>query len=505
MQHPSSPGTRLLPCAGALAALFAFSALGCGDDPSPAAASINTPVTTTGGGTGGAPDGAVGTGVSGAIDSGSVSSAATNDAGVVVSTGGAAGTSGAGLDSPWCKAREVLARRCVVCHDGQGTAGTPLDIAFNDLGDLLADSKSTPGSKYYQRIGARIHDASKPMPPANDLAPADRALLDAWVMTGGAAGANPSCGTASTDAGVAASSDGGAVVVTADGGVYNEPWPADCEKHYKIQAHALNGGLSDPYMVPKGQEVHDNIIFDAPWGDEDVQSVAMRPITDNKRVLHHWILYAVNGGAFITGWAPGAENAAKLPDDVGMFVAKGKQSLRLNMHYYNREGSKDEPDQSGVEICTVSKAKFRKHTASVFSSFSSLGTGFVLAPANSTNYATTGNCPVTTTEPVTLLTASPHAHTLAVGMKFTAKVGGKDVLMHEGPFAFEEQRSYALSPPIVLNTGDTVTTTCIFTNPSNKDVTFGENTGNEMCFNFAVYYPMGALSCGFDLTGALDF
>jgi hypothetical protein len=27
-------------------------------------------------------------------------------------------------------------------------------------------------------------------------------------------------------------------------------------------------------------------------------------------------------------------------------------------------------------------------------------------------------------------------------------------------------------------------------------VTFGENTGNEMCFNFAVYYPMNALTCG---------
>jgi hypothetical protein len=501
MQQLNSAGARLLSY-GALAALFAFSTLGCGDDAALAPASIGATVTTPGAGTGGATGGV---NASTAIDSGS--SPVTNvDAGVAASTGSAlTGTSSASLDTPWCKAKEVLARRCVVCHDGQGTAGTPIHVAFNDLADLLADSKTKPGSKYYQQVGARIHDSTKPMPPANDLVAADRAILDAWVMAGGAAGPNPSCATASADAGVVASGDGGAIVATTDGGVYNAPWPADCEKHYKIQAHALNGALTDPYMVPKGQELHDNIIFDAPWGDEDVQSVAMRPITDNKRVLHHWILYAVQGGAFVTGWAPGAENAAALPDDVGMFVAKGKQSLRLNMHYYNREGTQDEPDQSGVEICTVSKAKFRKHTASVFSSFSSLGKNLVLAPANSTNYATTGNCPVTTTEPVTLLTASPHAHTLAVGMKFTANVGGKDVLMHEGPFAFEEQRSYALSPSVVLNTGDTVTTTCIFTNPSNKDVTFGENTGNEMCFNFAVYYPMDALSCGFDLTGALDF
>ena len=29
-----------------------------------------------------------------------------------------------------------------------------------------------------------------------------------------------------------------------------------------------------------------------------------------------------------------------------------------------------------------------------------------------------------------------------------------------------------------------------------SDITFGENTGNEMCFNFATYYPMGAMNCG---------
>jgi hypothetical protein len=28
-------------------------------------------------------------------------------------------------------------------------------------------------------------------------------------------------------------------------------------------------------------------------------------------------------------------------------------------------------------------------------------------------------------------------------------------------------------------------------------VTFGENTGNEMCFNFAVAEPMNGLNCGF--------
>jgi hypothetical protein len=147
----------------------------------------------------------------------------------------------------------------------------------------------------------------------------------------------------------------------------------------------------------------------------------------------------------------------------------------------------------------VSKAKFRKNTATVFNNFASFGNigldGLVMVPPNVTNHPITGVCNVVATEPVTLLTASPHAHTLARSMKFTATVGGQQVMMHDGPFVFEEQRSYALSKPVVLKTGDKVSTTCVYTNNSNKAITFGENTGNEMCFNFAVYYPKGALSC----------
>jgi len=73
--------------------------------------------------------------------------------------------------------------------------------------------------------------------------------------------------------------------------------------------------------------------------------------------------------------------------------------------------------------------------------------------------------------------------------------------MHDAPFSFMEQGSFPLEKPVVLNAGDKVITTCTFTNTSNATVTFGENTGNEMCFNFATYYPMGQLSCSGGLGG----
>jgi hypothetical protein len=247
--------------------------------------------------------------------------------------------------------------------------------------------------------------------------------------------------------------------------------------------------------VVRGTEVHPQIFFDAPWGSEAVQSLAMRSITDNKKVLHHWILYS-NAGAFITGWAPGKDDRDPLPDDVGMYLPSGARSLRLDLHYFNREGAADELDASGVEICAVPKAQFRKNTATVFMGFASLGQGFVLAPAGKMNHESTGTCRVTARQPVHLLTASPHAHTYAKAMRFTVtRASGEKITLHEGAFNFEEQSAYGLKDEVILNTGDTVTTTCVYDNPTNRNITFGENTGNEMCFNFALYYPMGALSC----------
>jgi hypothetical protein len=41
----------------------------------------------------------------------------------------------------------------------------------------------------------------------------------------------------------------------------------------------------------------------------------------------------------------------------------------------------------------------------------------------------------------------------------------------------------------LVGPGDTVSTRCAWQNPGNNAVTFGENTENEMCFGFVVYYP----------------
>jgi hypothetical protein len=81
-------------------------------------------------------------------------------------------------------------------------------------------------------------------------------------------------------------------------------------------------------------------------------------------------------------------------------------------------------------------------------------------------------------------------------MKYTVeRADGQKVVFHDRAFDFNEQGVYAFDTPLTINTGDTVVTTCTYDNDTNSTVTFGENTGNEMCFNFALFYPKDALSC----------
>jgi hypothetical protein len=202
----------------------------------------------------------------------------------------------------------------------------------------------------------------------------------------------------------------------------------------------------------------------------------------------------------LTGWAPGDDEEIPYPADVGMDMPTGAKSLRLDMHYYNTAGRTSEPDRSGVAICVVKGKNLRPKSAGIVMGFTALSA--VLAPANTRGHKATASCTARTTEPVYLLTASPHAHKYARHMKFSVKkANGQEIVMHDHPFAFGEQGTYGLSPEVILETGDVVTTSCTFSNPTSRNVTFGESTDSEMCFNFAAFYPKGALRCGGGLLG----
>ena len=398
----------------------------------------------------------------------------------------------------WCEAKAVLDQHCVSCHDGKGTAGTPMGLTRYE--DLTAAAPDHPDQKVYERVAFRIHPDNNRkegltlMPPDGSLGEADVALLDAWAAAEAPRGDDSACKQAATE-------ETASSTVRGSEGV---KWPPEeCDEIYQIRAHA-EGDLDEPLAVTKDGETdpnsHPQVYMDAPWGDEAVQAIGYRPVTDNTTVLHHWILYDNSsgrgeGGGFLTGWAPGENASWMLPDDVGMDMPA---KLRLDLHYFNATGDVAY-DQSGVDICVVKGDHRRKYAAGVTMALNKIafpGLGEAMAPANTANHQATGVCEVETTEPVTLLTASPHSHTYAVHHRFTlTKKDGTEVVMLDAPFQFGEQTSFGLDKPLVIETGDTITTTCTYTNMTSENIYFGDGTDDEMCFNFAMYYPKGALGC----------
>jgi hypothetical protein len=266
-----------------------------------------------------------------------------------------------------------------------------------------------------------------------------------------------------------------------------DEWPADCEEHYQFVSHG--DAPDDKFSVPAGQEIHPQIMFTAPWTG-DVQAVAFRPITDNAAVLHHWILY---GGqyTFITGWAPGGDvNRGSLPPDVGMYIPSGSP-LRLDVHYNNLTGTSDQLDGSGVEVCVIrSPEKFRPNTATVAAIIGNP----TVPPHQRVDNSTT--CTVSARpDGATLVAESPHMHLLGVHAKLELTQDGIGKVLHDAPFSFDQQHVSLIEPRVIVRSGDKMTVTCSFQNDTDRTVTFGENTDDEMCFNFVTVYPLDGFSC----------
>jgi hypothetical protein len=341
-------------------------------------------------------------------------------------------------------------------------------MSLKTFADLNAPAVSDPKRKVFELVKERVHDKARPMPPQGTLTAAQLAGIDAWVASGAAAGADATCAAnmQPTEAKV--------------------EWPPkNCDQMYTIRA----APESAPNKIGAGAEVHPQTMVQSPWGNEEVQAIAWKSLNDNVKVLHHWILYGPQG-EFLFGWAPGKDYNQPLPADVGVYLPTGM--LQLDMHYNNITGTSEEKDASGVEICVLKKANFRPKTATITMSLASVN---INIPAHATNQDVTGTC-MHMGQPVRLLSASPHAHKNAHHMKFTVeKASGQKIVMHDAAFDFNEQTTYPLDPPLVIEQGDKIITTCTFSNDTDQVITFGENTGNEMCFNFAMYEPKDGLTC----------
>jgi hypothetical protein len=394
-----------------------------------------------------------------------------------------------------CGVASTVSKNCTLCHGAKLQA--PMTLLT--LADFHAMSHNDKTKHVYEVIPTRIN-ATVPamrMPPISQpaLAQADLDAFNSWLTAGAPGDANGCDIVSMTDPGTTGMAGAGGGVVKNPSGMggssdkpieYNDPEM----KCYEFRAHA-EGDMTAPFSVGTKPDLYTNFTFDAPWtGKQYFRSFEV--LTDNLDVIHHWLFYkniAPGGGGSVTGssgahpdgqlehgWAPGGSDLF-LDYDVGI-EAPSDVSYTLETHHNNMTGAPS-PDASGVRVCVTPKVP--THEASL----SWLGTDGI----NGTSAS--GTCTPTSSEPITVLGATPHMHTKGAHMKVVlTRAGGAQEILHDLDFDFSDQRSYPVST--VVMPGDSITTTCSYNAPA----TFGEGTSDEMCYFFTLYYPPLSLTNG---------
>jgi hypothetical protein len=390
---------------------------------------------------------------------------------------------------PPCEVDAILAERCRGCHGDMLAAGAPMPLV--DAEDFAAPAVSDPQVRVLDRVAERIHDPARPMPPTGMLESTELATLDAWLQAGA-----PESADACEDepGGTVAAGDGGSADATG--------WAADCETVHEVRAHGVGDTGAEYHVTPDQTDAYICWYFDAPYAG-DVQGLQFRSVIDETPVVHHWLLYGTDqlpqpagtvapcaglgtSATLITGWAPGREDLS-MPEGVGLQMPTGPGAgLILQIHYY--ANGMDVMDGSGVDFCTTQS--FREHTASI----SWLGTVNInIAPG--AEGTATGVCRPGAQEPIHILRTWPHMHLHGRHASLTVQrsAGGSETLLDQ-PFNFDFQTSY--ETPLTLMPGDSIETVCEYQNTADTPATFGEGTGDEMCFAFVYAYPAGALRGG---------
>ncbi|EYF04495.1 monooxygenase [Chondromyces apiculatus] len=384
---------------------------------------------------------------------------------------GGAGGSGASNGIP-CDVDAVLEKSCRSCHGSEPKFGAPFSLVTHD--DLHAPGFSDSGKPMYEMIGARIHDEDKPMPPPPNarVVGDDAATLDAWIAAGAPA-SGENCG-----------GDGGGGAGGSGAGQ-----PIGCTPDVELTPTA-------PYEMP--QQVEDAYMCYGVTVELDGKRhiTTLSPLIDNSTIVHHMLLFAADSsfpsepqpcgnasmGQLMGVWAPGGQDLV-LPAEAG-FPIEGTAHFVLQVHYSNLMGLSGERDSSGYRLCTTSD--LRDNDADIMA----FGTTQISIPANGTQDVTCDLTIPSYIPEMTIVSGMPHMHKLGTQISTTLYPGGDGAAVNLGaanPWNFESQAWTELST--VLKPGDVVSTRCAWNNPTPSTVSFGEDTSDEMCFGFVMYYP----------------
>jgi hypothetical protein len=381
-----------------------------------------------------------------------------------------------------CEVERVLQQRCQGCHQRPPQFGAPMPLLT--WSDTQAPALGGQLS-IRQVMKSKVETGKMPPPstPTGPLTSEEKATLMGWLESGAPMGNQTAC---------APRPGAGADPAPA-------PPAAELPCTPKYQFRASGASATDPFPVPQIKDTYRCFAFQVPFTAGE-QAIAWAPIIDDRRVVHHWILYGHRtaarpigcgdtGRVFLMGWAPGGKNGI-MPPDVGLELPDPGTWLSLEVHYNNSANHSDARDRSGVAVCTTDTP--RPKEAGVIT----LGSVGIAIPPGATNHEVVSDVPgpytQALTEPLHVLWTSPHMHTNGTSFRTDIIRGGQTLpLVEVKTWDFANQQAFARDPETTLiQAGDGLRTTCTYRNPSTALVRFGEKTENEMCFNFVVAYPI---------------
>lgn len=378
-----------------------------------------------------------------------------------------------------CDVKAIVDNKCGLCHGAEPIGGAPMSLLTADDFQATASDHRAMYANVKDKINAT--DPRMQMPPASakPLTADELGTLNAW-LTKNAPASTGSCATQNAG-------DGG----TPESDIpYTEPTDDELTC-YRMLAHGDDD--KSPFKVGIAQDSYFTFGFAAPWTGTQY-GIVIRPVIDNKKVLHHWLLFqdivpGIPGGAvpeigahptgqLLAVWAPGAEpmDLRKAKKQVGLELS-GDTTYTVEFHYNSSDP--DAEDASGVEVCVA------KNKPTNVAAYSWLGYDNLGVP----EAQWTGTCTPFSSDPIHIISFMPHMHLTGIHMKGTVnRLGGMDEVVHDAPFDFNYQISYPVD--ITINPGDSITTVCDYSVPG----VFGQPTDKEMCYLFALAYPKGALA-----------
>ncbi|MET0284946.1 MAG: hypothetical protein ABW352_10760, partial [Polyangiales bacterium] len=263
------------------------------------------------------------------------------------------------------------------------------------------------------------------------------------------------------------------------------------------------GDFRGKYKPGAAKDAYTAFTWAAPW-KQTSYAVLFRPVLDNTRVVHHWLLFEDDapGGTpgpgyveagihpnalLIAAWVPGQDPIdLRVPGhDVGLEL-RADTTYTLEVHYNSDDANAE--DASGVEVCTVNRKPAN------IASYSWLGWENLSFPSDHW----TGVCnPNYAQGPIHVISIVPHMHLKGRHAKVTVqRADGGIESLHDAPFDFAYERLYQTD--LTLYPGDSVKTDCHYSEPK----LYGPQTTEEMCYVFTMAYPRGALSSA-DFVGSL--